>query len=121
MGKQSNYINLTGCRSIENISDGINLFKDVSHVNQILNLKINSITFTLHINISNISDITENKIPVKHFAVKRFPKFSGICFKHLKTRISGNYFHSSKTIVCMGGKNKADINKFTRDLTLLIV
>jgi hypothetical protein len=47
----------------------------------------------------------------RHFTVKKFPKFSPICFKHEEMRMCGNYFHKSRKVVCMDGRSVGDIHR----------
>ena len=57
--------------------------------------------------------------PSNIFNVKIFPRFSGICFKHKKLKIAGNFFPKSNKFISMGAKNKDEINNYIRDLELI--
>ena len=116
MGFKQRYINITGCKSIENIYDAIELFKEKSGIISIQNVKINSISFKfcMRIDQSKLLFIKSSKSCI--FNIKTFPRFSGICFKHKKLRIAGNFFVQSQKFVCMGAKSLDEINKYINDL-----
>jgi hypothetical protein len=119
MGRKQCFINLTGCSSMSKIGDAVSMFKDASKIGKISNLKINSITFTMKIGVEDSHFKMLRNIKPRHFTVKKFPKFSAICFKHEKMKISGNYFHKSRLMVCMGAHSVSDIYHFTTDLKLI--
>ena len=95
MGKDNQYVIVTGCPAIEKLDEGIELFKQMSHVKLINNIKINSMSFVFKVQISDniLTSIISSHSRV--FNIKRFPKFCGICFKHIKSRIAGNLFSRS--------------------------
>ena len=116
MGSDERYINITGCKSLKNIDKAIELFKKKSRVNSTLDVKINSISFKICMTIESLklSHLISSQSNV--FNVKTFPRFSGICFKHKKLHIAGNFFLKSKKIVCMGAKSLIEISEYIRDL-----
>lgn len=116
MGKKKNFVNLTGCCSISKIGDAISLFKTQTKIETISNFKINTITFTLKIGLEEKLFFLLDSKPPELFSVKRFPKFTAICFKHKKTSISANYFHKSCSMVGMGAQNICEIYQFVIDL-----
>jgi hypothetical protein len=95
------------------------MFKHTSKIGEVSNLKINSITFTMKIGVEDCHFNMLRNIKPRHFTVKKFPKFSAICFKHDRMRMSGNYFHKSRLMVCMGAHSVSDIYHFTTDLKLI--
>ena len=116
MGAQNRYINITGCNSLESVNKAVDLFKRVSKVSLIQNLKINSISFKLRV---SIDELRLSHLKATHcdiFGIKTFPRFTGICFKHKKLRIAGNFFRQSEKIVCMGAKSVNEIFEYTKDL-----
>jgi TATA-box binding protein (TBP) (component of TFIID and TFIIIB) len=116
MGSNERYINITGCKSLTNIDKAVELFKKKSKVNLIQNVKINSISFKFCMTIDSLK-ISHIKSSQSHiFNVKTFPRFSGVCFKHKKLRIAGNFFLQSEKFVCMGAKSLNEINEYIRDL-----
>ena len=74
MGRDNRYVNVTGCPAIERLAEGIELFKQMSHVKLINNIKINSISFLFKAQISDniLTSITSS--PSRVFNIKRFPK-----------------------------------------------
>ena len=116
MGRDHRFVNITGCSSIEKLYDGIELFKCVSQIKLIDDVKINSISFVFKVQISDntLSLITSN--PCSVFNIKRFPKFSGICFKHINSKIAGNFFSRSGKFLEMGAKDQSEIYRFITDL-----
>ena len=116
MGVQNRFINITGCSSIENVDLAVGLFKKTSKINTTKNLKINSISFKLFLGIDDfkLSYIKSTRCNI--FDIKTFPRFTGVCFKHKKLRIAGNFFPQSKKFVCMGAKSSDDMNVFVNDL-----
>ena len=61
-----------------------------------------------------LSIVTSN--PCTVFNIKRFPKFSGICFKHINSKIAGNFFSRSGKFLGMGAKDQSEIYRFITDL-----
>jgi TATA-box binding protein (TBP) (component of TFIID and TFIIIB) len=116
MGFDRRYINITGCKSLKNIDKAVELFKEKSKVTSTLDVKINSISFKFSVTIESfkLSHLKSSQSNV--FNVKTFPRFSGICFKHKKLRIAGNFFLQSKKIVCMGAKSLIEISEYIKDL-----
>ena len=116
MGSRERFVNVTGCKSLENVVAAVNHFKKISKTNITQNLKINSISFKLCL---DIEEIKLSHIKATHcdiFNIKTFPRFTGICFKHKKLRIAGNFFPQSKKIVCMGAKSLDEMYMFVKDL-----
>ena len=109
-------MNITGCPSIEKLDDGIELFKQMSQVKLIDSITINSISFIfkVQINDNTLSIVTSN--PCSVFNIKRFPKFSGICFKRINSKIAGNFFSRSGKFLGMGAKDQSEIYSFIADL-----
>ena len=116
MGRQERFINITGCESIENVAMAVDLFKKISKINITKNLKINSISFKLCLAIEDFKLTYIKSTQCDIFNVKTFPRFTGICFKHKKLRIAGNFFPQSKKFVCMGAKSPNDMHQFIVDL-----
>ena len=119
MGKNNRYLNVTGCSSLERINEVVELFKEKSLISLIQNLKINSISFKFKMYIDSSKLLYIKSTPSDIFNVKIFPRFSGICFKHKKLKIAGNFFPNSKKNIGMGAKNKDEINNYIRDLKLI--
>lgn len=116
MGGQERFINITGCNSLENVDVAVDLFKKISKINMTKNLKINSISFKLCLAIEDfkLSHIKSTQCNI--FNIKTFPRFTGICFKHKKLRIAGNFFPQSRKFVCMGAKSSNEMYQFVIDL-----
>ena len=106
MGKKQRFINLTGCRTLSKIGDAVSMFKHTSKIEEVSNFKINSISFTMKIGVEDCQFNMLKNVKPRHFTVKKFPKFSAICFKHEEMRMSGNYFHKSRKVVCMGARSE---------------
>ena len=78
-------------------------------------LKVNSSKYNAHVVPREQAYVYKiNTIYI--FNVKTFPRFTGICFKHKKLRIAGNFFPQSKKFVCMGAKSPNDMYQFVVDL-----
>ena len=116
MEKKKEFINLTGCNSFKKINEAVYNFTYLTNRTKIYNMKINTITFTLKIKLENDRFIYFKNNKPTNFTIKRFPKFCGVCFKYDVSKISENYFHKSKKMVVMGGRNFYDMVSFTRDL-----
>ena len=70
--------------------------------------------FKVQISDNTLSLITSN--PCSVFNIKRFPQFTGICFKHINSKIAGNFFSRSGKFLGMGAKNQSEIYRFITDL-----
>ena len=116
MGSLERFVNVTGCNSLENVDAAVNHFKKLSKINKTQNLKINSISFKLCVDIEEINLLRIKSSHCNIFNVKTYPRFTGICFKHKKLRIAGNFFHQSKKIICMGAKSWDEMYIFVKDL-----
>ena len=116
MGSQERFINITGCNSLENVAVAVDLFKKTSNINMTKNLKINSISFKLRLAIEDFKLTYIKSTQCDIFNIKTFPRFTGICFKHKKLRIAGNFFPQSRKFVCMGAKSLNDMYQFVIDL-----
>ena len=116
MGCRERFVNVTGCKLLENVVVAVNHFKKISKINITQNLKINSISFKLCLDIEEIKLIHIKATHCNIFNIKTFPRFTGICFKHKKLRIAGNFFPQSKKIVCMGAKSLDEMYMFVKDL-----
>ena len=116
MGKNRRFINMTGVPNFSNINHGLSLFKSTCNVGKIFDFQINSISFKVRLMVSQdkFNDFLKKKPGL--FNVKCFPKFSGVCFKHEKIRVSGNYFRKSNLMVVMGCKSIGDIANFISDV-----
>ena len=103
---------MTGISNFNEISQGLTLFKSTCGIKQIHDFKINSITFKVKLGITQdkFREILEAKLD--KFNVKTFPKFTGVCFKHKKMRVAGNFFQKSGTMIVMGCKSLDDISNF---------
>ena len=90
MGKNRRFGNMTGVPNFKNINHGLSLFKSTCNIIKNFDFKINSISFKVRLIVSQdkFSDFFKKKPAL--FNVKCFPKFSGVCFKHEKIRVSGN-------------------------------
>jgi hypothetical protein len=75
-------------------------------IEEVSNFKINSISFTMKIGVEDCQFNMLKNVKPRHFTVKKFPKFTAICFKHEEMRMSGNYFHKSRKVVCMGARSE---------------
>ena len=95
MGRKQHFVNLTGCPTLSKIGEAVSMFKNTSKIGKISNLKINSITFTMKISVEDKHFESLRNTKPAHFTVKKFPKFSAVCFKHEKMEVSRNYFHKS--------------------------
>ena len=88
----------------------------MSQVKLIDSIQINSISFIFKVQINeNTLSIVTSK-PCSIFNTKRFPKFSGICFKHINSKIAGNFFSRSGKFLEMGAKDQSEIYRFITDL-----
>ena len=116
MGCLERFLNVTECNSLENVDVAVNHFKKLSKINKTQNLKINSISFKLCVDIEEINLLRIKSSYCNIFNVKTYPRFTGICFKHKKLRIAGNFFHQSKKIICMGAKSWNEMYIFVKDL-----
>jgi hypothetical protein len=116
MGKKQQFVNLTGCRTLSKIGDAVSIFKHTLKIEKVSNFKINSISFTSTIGVEDYQFNMLKNVKPRHFTVKKFPRFSAICFKHEDLRMSANYFHKSRIIVCMGGRSTGDIHRYITDL-----
>ena len=88
----------------------------MSQVKLIESIQINIISFLFKVQINDniLSAITST--PCSVFNIKRFPKFSGICFKHVNSKIAGNFFSRSGKFLGMGAKDQSEIYRFITDL-----
>ena len=106
------FINMTGISNFNEINQGLILFKSTCGIKQIHDFKVNSITFKVKLGITQekFREILEVKLDI--FNVKTFPKFTGVCFKHKKMRVAGNFFQKSGIMIVMGCKSLDDISNF---------
>ena len=88
----------------------------MSHVKLIDNININSISFLFKVQVNDNILSTITSTPCSIFNIKRFPKFSGICFKHVNSKIVGNFFSRSGKFLGMGAKVQSEIYRFITDL-----
>ena len=116
MGRDHRFVNIKGCSSVEKLDDGIELFKQMSQVKLIDSITINSISFMFKVQINDNILSTITSTPCSVFNIKRFPKFSGICFKHINSKIAGNFFSRTGKFLGMGAKDQSEIYSFIRDL-----
>ena len=98
------FINMTGISNFSEISQGLILFKSTCGIKQIHDFKVNSITFKVKLGITQekFRKILEVKLDI--FNVKTFSKFTGVCFKHKKMLVAGNFFQKSGIMIVMGCK-----------------
>ena len=107
---------MTGVPNFNNINHRLSLFKSTCNIIKKFYFQINSISFKVRLIVSQdkFSDFLKKKPAL--FNVKCFPKLSGVCFKHKKIRVSGNYFRKSNLMIVMGCKSISDIANFIIDV-----
>ena len=98
MGCLERFVNVTGCKSLENVDTAINQFKKISKINKTQNLKINSISFKLCVDIEEINLLHIKSSHCNIFNVKTYPRFTGICFKHKNYELRGIFSINQKKL-----------------------
>ena len=119
MGCTKSFVNLTGCKTFEEVIRGAELFYQISSCSNIINLKIDSITFTykLKIPLHNFIDLINNRFGT--LKVKTYPRFSGVNIKCNRYGWSCNYFKSTCKIVGMGCRNISQVNQVINSLSIV--
>ena len=119
MGGTKSFVNLTGCKTFGEVIKGVEMFHQVSLCSNIIDLKIDSITFTykLKILLHNLKDLMNNRFGT--LKVKTYPRFSGINIKCTRYGWSCNYFKSTCKIVGMGCRDISQVNQVINSLSIV--
>ena len=88
-------------------------------IKQIHDFKVNSITFKVKLGITQEKFQKFLEVKLDIFNVKTFPKFTGVCFKHKKIRVAGNFFQKSGIMIVMGCKSLDDISNIMKAIVTI--
>lgn len=101
------FVNLTACKSFQDIERAISLFLSISKCKVVYDIKIDSICLLLKLTFNPLEIFRSNA----NFFIKSHPKFKGISVRDRSSKTVCNLFPSNK-IVFMGLRDVSQISSF---------